>query len=194
MREAGTTERGGPEERRLPIDRLLAEEPAFRQFLRRRIGDEALAADLLQQSFVRALQQQHTLKNEESVVPWFYRVLRNAVIDYYRARASEERRDAAYEQELVAAGDHRAPPDDKEVAAVCACLHRLLPDLRPGHADLLRRMDLGQEEPEAVAKALGISRNNLTVRLHRARQALRAGLEEACGLCSRHGCLNCTCA
>jgi len=94
----------------------------------------------------------------------------------------------------LAAGDHQAPPDDTEVAAVCACLHRLLPDLRPGYADLLRRMDLGQEEPEAAAKALGITRNNLTVRLHRARQALRAGLEEACGLCSRHGCLNCTCA
>jgi RNA polymerase sigma-70 factor (ECF subfamily) len=32
------------------------------------------------------------------------------------------------------------------------------------------------------------------VRLHRARQALRNNLEQACGVCTKHGCLNCTCS
>lgn len=65
-------------------------------FLRRRIGDEALAEDLLQHSFVRAVEHQHALRNDDSVVAWFYRVLRNTVIDYYRLHGAESRRDEAF--------------------------------------------------------------------------------------------------
>jgi DNA-directed RNA polymerase specialized sigma24 family protein len=39
----------------------------------------------------------------------------------------------------------------------------------------------------------GITANNLTVRLHRARQRLRIELERTCRICSRHGCLDCSC-
>ncbi|SLM45275.1 ECF family RNA polymerase sigma factor (fragment) [Nitrospira sp. ND1] len=44
-----------------------------------------------------------------------------------------------------------------------------------------------------MVQALQVTPNNLTVRLHRARQALRASLEQTCGLCTRQGCFNCTC-
>lgn len=44
-----------------------------------------------------------------------------------------------------------------------------------------------------LTQDLQLTPNNLTVRLHRARQALRDGLEESCGICSQHGCLNCVC-
>lgn len=179
--------------RESPLQRLLSAESAFRRFLSRRLGDDALAADLLQQSFVRAVQQQHTLENIDSVVPWFYRVLRNAVVDYYRSRASEARRDESFLQELTVAGEDHAPPHDEVQTTACACLHQLLPAMRANYAELIRRIDLQNDAPEDVARELGISVNNLTVRLHRARQALRRGLEASCGVCSRHGCLNCTC-
>jgi RNA polymerase sigma-70 factor (ECF subfamily) len=31
------------------------------------------------------------------------------------------------------------------------------------------------------------------VRLHRARAALKTRLEQSCGTCATHGCLDCTC-
>lgn len=65
--------------------------------------------------------------------------------------------------------------------------------LRPAYADLIRRIDLEGESPAALAREFNITSNNLTVRLHRARQALRATLEDTCGICTKHGCLNCTC-
>lgn len=46
---------------------------------------------------------------------------------------------------------------------------------------------------QKVAKALGITTNNATVRLHRARRALKRELERSCGICATHGCLDCTC-
>ena len=175
------------------IQRLLEHESAFRVFLRRRVGDETLAEDLLQQSLVRAVQRHHSVRNDDSVVAWFYTIIRHTLIDYHRSNGAEARRNEAFLQELTLSGDDTEPPLDEVKATVCTCLHRLLPMLRSNYAELIRRIDLEDDSPKCVAEELKISQNNLTVRLHRARQALRASLEQSCGVCSKHGCLNCTC-
>lgn len=175
------------------IQQLLGHESAFRVFLRRRVGDETLAEDLLQQSIVRAVQRHHSVRNDDSVVAWFYTIIRHTLIDYYRSKGADARRNEAFLQELTLSGDDTEPPLDEVKATVCTCLHRLLPKLRSNYAELIRRIDLEDESPKRVAEELKISHNNLTVRLHRARQALRASLEQSCGVCSTHGCLNCTC-
>jgi len=175
------------------IRQLVGNEAAFRAFLRRRVDDEAMAEDLLQQSLVRAVEHYHSLEQQDSVVPWFYRILRHALIDAYRARTSEARKQDAFLTQLTASDETAAAPPDAVKPTVCACLHTLLPAIRPAYADLLRRIDLDGESPETVARELKLTRNNLTVRLHRARQALRASLEASCGICSKHGCLNCAC-
>ena len=175
------------------IQRLLEDESAFRKFVRRRVGEEAFVDDILQQSFTRAVASAHSLHNEESVLAWFYRILRHAVADYYRSHGAEARRDEAFLRELTISGDHQEPPPDEVKATACACLHGLLPSLHGNYAEVIKRIDLDGESPAQVAKELKISRNNLTVRLHRGRQSLRAALEGACGMCSKHGCLNCTC-
>jgi RNA polymerase sigma-70 factor (ECF subfamily) len=175
------------------IQRLLENESAFRQFIRRRVGEATLVDDILQQSLTRAVASAHSLHNEESAVAWFYRILRHAVADHYRALGAEVRRNQAILEESTISGDHQEPPLDEVRATACACLHDLLPSLRGNYADLIKHIDLDGESPDLVAKDLKVSRNNLTVRLHRARQSLRASLEDACGICSSHGCLNCTC-
>ncbi len=175
------------------IQRLLENESVYRQFIRRRVGEATLVDDILQQSLTRAVASAHSLHNEESAVAWFYRILRHAVADHYRALGAEVRRNQAILEESTISGDHQEPPLDEVRATACACLHDLLPSLRGNYADLIKRIDLDGESPDLVAKDLKVSRNNLTVRLHRARQSLRASLEDACGICSSHGCLNCTC-
>ncbi|SPP66315.1 sigma-70 family RNA polymerase sigma factor [Nitrospira lenta] len=175
------------------IQRLLEHESAFRVFLHRRVGDEAVAEDLLQQSMIRAVQRHHSVRNDDSVVAWFYKIIRHTLIDYYRSKSAEARRNEAFLQELTLSGDDKEPPIDEMKTTVCTCLHRLLPKLRSNYAELIRRIDLEDESPKRVAEELKISQSNLTVRLHRARQALRASLEQSCGVCSTHGCLNCTC-
>lgn len=174
--------------------RLLEQESAFRGFLRKRLSDDHVVDDLWQQSLLRAVERHHELKQQESSVSWFYRILRNAVTDYYRARAADHRKNEGLLQELVTAGEDKAPALDEVRPTVCACMGRLLPDLRPAYAELIRRIDLQGERPAEVAKDLGLTGNNLTVRLHRARQSLRASLERACGICTKHGCVNCTCS
>ena len=175
------------------MQRLLAEQSAFRAFLRKRLSDDALIEDLLQQSLVKAVERGHELNNHDSAVSWFYRILRNAVVDYYRSHAADRRKVDGFLDELVTSGEDKMPGLDEVRPTLCACLTPLVSQLRPAYADLIRRVDLEGESPAAVARDLNVTSNNLTVRLHRARQALRATLEKTCGICTKHGCLNCTC-
>jgi len=175
------------------MQRLLENESAFRQFVRRRVGDDVVVDDILQQSLIKAVERFHSLNNEQSALAWFYRILRNTVVDYYRFHGAEAHRNEALLRELTISGNHHEPPPDELKATVCACLNGLLPSLRGNYAELIKRLDLDGESPAQVAKELKLSRNGLTVRLHRARQALRGALEASCGICSKHGCLNCTC-
>lgn len=176
------------------VHRLVENEPAFRAFLRKRLGNETIVEDVLQQCLLRAVERQHSVKNQESVVAWFYQILRNAVIDYYRSRATEDARHEAFQKEAEVLQQQEVPSLDAVKTTICACLDEVVRTLRPGYGELIRRIDLGEESTREVAKALRISAGNATVRLHRARQALRNSLEEACGVCTKHGCLNCTCS
>ena len=77
--------------------------------------------------------------------------------------------------------------------AVCACMHDLLPSMKPEYAQVVRAVDLEDRSLAEVAAGGGITVNNATVRLHRARQALKKELLRACGACAAHGCLECGC-
>ncbi len=157
-------------------------------FVRSRLGDADLAEDLFQEALLRAFRQAPDPGDEGRLLAWFYRVLRNAIIDQYRRRAAEGRRMEAVARVMPEAG----LPVELE-AELCECFRELLPALKPEYRDLIESIELGGESPEAAAERLGIERNNLKVRRHRARQQLRQRLEETCRACAVHGCLDCTC-
>ena len=77
--------------------------------------------------------------------------------------------------------------------AVCNCLHKLLPTIKPEYAEVVRRIDLLGEGRDRVAANLGVTVNNVAVRLHRGRQALKRRLGEMCQPCPTHGFLECGC-
>lgn len=169
---------------------LLANLGAFQSFARRRLGDTELAADAVQESLLRALRVEQSLAHDQNLLAWFYRILRNVITDLHRRQGS---RTAALERFAREVETEAAEDGDLERFA-CSCFRELLPTLRPEYAEVLQLSDLDGKSSEAVAEQLGITRNNLKVRLHRARLQLRQRLEQTCQLCARHGCLDCTCA
>lgn len=69
------------EEDPAPVAILLANHRAFLQFLDRRVGDRALAEDILQDAFAKVVARPEQAPTDEAIVPWFYRTLRNAAVD-----------------------------------------------------------------------------------------------------------------
>lgn len=156
-------------------------------FARRKLADPDLAEDVFQDSLLKALRAAPDLRDRDKLLPWFYRILNNAIAETYRRRQVEEKslQRFGYEQELAA--------DEEETRALCVCFRALIPTLKPEYAELIDSLDLAGGDPAQVAARLGITANNLKVRRHRARLALRRRLEESCRLCAEHGCLDCTC-
>ena len=169
---------------------LLSNLAAFQAFARRRVGDEQLAADAVQESLLRALKSQQKLSADDNVVAWFYRILRNVLTDLYRRRDVQTRGLQRFATETAIASELA---DAELENTACACFRNLLPTLRPEYARALELSDLDGRPADAVAEQLGISKNNLKVRLHRARRQLRDRLEQTCQMCATHGCLDCTC-
>ena len=167
---------------------LLKNVKEFTAFARKRLGDPELAADAVQESLLKAVKAADQIRDEENTKAWFYRILRRTIIDLYRRRDARDRALAEFAREV------NSPPDAEEERLVCACMERLLPAMTPQYADLIRQIDLNEARPDALAANLGISRNNLSVRIHRARQQLKQRLEENCRVCAKHGCLDCYCA
>jgi len=172
----------------IPVEVLLREQRRFIAFLERRLGDPATADDVLQEAYVKAVTKADALREGQAVVPWFYQVLRNALVDHVRRRDARARAEA----EAAAAAEAREGQDALH-DAVCACVAQLLPGLRADQADLLRRVELDGERVKDVAETLGISASAAAVRLHRARRALADALGAVCGACAHHGCRDCQC-
>jgi RNA polymerase sigma factor (sigma-70 family) len=165
---------------------LLANHREFLRYVERRVGDRALAEEIVQDAFVRSLDRADEIR--ESVVGWFYRVLRNAVIDRQRRQAVANRRLDAFASELA------AEEQAGELAGVaCHCVVQLADTLKPEYADALRRIEIDGVSVADYAEATGISASNAGVRVFRARQALREQVARACGTCAEHGCLDCCC-
>lgn len=161
----------------------------FLAFLTRRVGSREAAEDILQAAFLKIVEKGAAPFDQERVEAWFYRILRNAVVDHYRRRGAEAR-----SLEILGRDEEPGGPLGLDLEqAVCACVRDVVGALKPEYRDIVRRVDLEEIPLAEVSLQMGLTANNATVRLHRARAALRKLLGEVCGACTEHGCLSCAC-
>jgi RNA polymerase sigma factor (sigma-70 family) len=168
-------------------DSILKNLQVFVAFARSRVGDPHLAEDIVQESIVKALAADRKPQTEEETTTWFYRILRRSIIDVYRKQGARSRAFERFEKEMP------ETPSVEDERVLCQCFRRLMPLVPEQYRELLEEVDLKGNELGDVAAKLGVTRNNLTVRLHRARKHLRNALSQNCRACSSHGCLDCTC-
>jgi RNA polymerase sigma factor (sigma-70 family) len=168
-------------------DAILKNLDVFVGFARSRLGDHHLAEDVVQESLIKALTADRHPETDEQTTTWFYRILRRSIIDVYRKQGARSRALERFEKEVP------ETPNENDEKELCQCFHRLLPLVPEQYRELLDQVDLQGKDPDAVSTHLGLTRNNLTVRLHRARKHLRKALTANCGACSVHGCIDCTC-
>lgn len=172
------------------VQRALVEaQQQILQFLQHRLGDHDAADEVLQRFSLRALEKASQLHDVRMVRGWLGRILATTIVDHQRETAKRRRREIVIDQTEV----ENHPVDEELDAAICNCLYRILPTLKAEYADIIWRADILGEPRDRLAASLGTSLNNVTVRLHRGRQAMRKRLEEMCRTCPVHGFLDCHC-
>ena len=161
----------------------------FLRFLTRRTASIADAEDVLQDFYLKVVMSFRTIREVGSLRQWLAQVLRRTLADYYRKKGVRAKALARLQSE-------REPAlivDDDAERAICGCLYRILPTLPDGYGRIICLVNLLGESRGAAAKTMGITSNNLDVRLHRARRSLRSALQRYCTTCPTRGFLNCAC-
>jgi len=163
---------------------LSQEREGFYQFVRARVSPEEVD-DIVQQAAMRAIEKATSLKDPQRVIPWLYKIHRNVLVDVVRKKTSEVRivEDSSNIQE-------KTPSDSDEW---CACSATQITAINSRYGAILKLVDMKGLSLNEVSRMLGISVNNATVRLHRARTALRKQMLEHCGVSSIRECLDCRC-
>ncbi len=172
------------------VAKLVENHRAFLGFLEKRVGSRTEAEDILQEAFIKGIERGDAVRDEESAVAWFYRMLRNAVIDRHRRRGAAARALANLAREM----DDEITPPTEFVETACGCVKKLSETLKPEYAEALHRVEVEGVAVKDYAQQAGISANNAAVRVHRAREALKKRVMQSCGTCAEHGCIDCTCS
>lgn len=172
------------------LQELAAKRGQFLAFVERRVGDRALAEDILQDAFAKSVEHLSDLRTPQAATAWFYRVLRNASVEHYRRNTRRARAMTAVEVEAAI-----APPEPAfdTVGSRCRCVAALADTLKPEYAEALMRIEVDGLPVKAFALEQGITSGNAAVRVHRARKALAREVADTCGACASRGCGDCTC-
>ena len=169
---------------------LLRNHREFLSFLERRVGNRAEAEDILQDALARGLHKLAGVRDDALVVAWFYRVLRNALIDRSRRHGAKARALEKFASELQNADGTY----DELHKNVCRCVAQLTESLKPEYRNALQRIEVDGAAVKDYAAEIGISSGNAAVRVFRAREALRDRVAQSCGACASDGCSACDCA
>lgn len=168
------------------LETLLAHRARFLGYVRARVSDREAAEDVLQVAYTKVFEHPADVAAGHEV-PWFYRVLRNAVIDGHRRLDVERRHRDQWEH------DPTRIPDTVEKGRLCRCTMKALASLKPQHAGIITEVDLLGRSVVDVARTEGLTTTNAYVRLHRARRTLGERLRGICRSCADNACADCHC-
>ena len=157
-------------------ERLLA-------WVRPRLADPADAEDLVQEVLARAALRLVELKQQERLLPWLFRITRNALVDHYRMRGRRSRT-LPIDDLPPALEPGLAPPSlgGDARADLASCLEPMVGSLPGTYREAVRRVDLLGERQVDVAADLGLGVSTLKSRVQRGRRLLHRAFSDCCDL------------
>jgi RNA polymerase sigma-70 factor, ECF subfamily len=144
----------------------------LRSFIIGRIGNPAVAEDVLQDVFLKLHEKLPSLRETERIKAWVWRITRNALADHLRRQRPTE--------ELPA--DLRDADGEPDLPDLRPALRQFLSALPAENREALELTEFHGLKQEELAARLGLSVSGAKSRLQRARARLRAEFEACCRL------------
>ena len=175
------------------VARVVAGDAALFEILMRRhnqrlyrvargiLGEHAEAEDAMQETYVRAFRELASFRGEAAFSTWLTRI----AVHESLARVRKRRHLVAVDHHhLPERPDHSAAANPESAAGnreLRAAIHQAVEQLPDALRAVFVLREVEELSTEEVAKSLGISRENVRVRLHRANALLRQRLDEHIG-------------
>ncbi len=142
-------------------------------YVRRLVGKEEDAWDVLQQTWMAVFRGIARLKDARSLPAWLYRVARNTAYSHLRASSREHAHlDDPGDVSAIEASDDNFTAEDAEQ------VHHAMDRISLPHKEALTLFLLEDLTMEQMADVLGIPLGTVKSRLYHAKRALRAVLEQ----------------
>ena len=156
-----------------------------RKFILALVKDEWVADDLIQETFLRIQNNLKSLKDSSKLSSWIFRIAYNLCQDHFRQlkrSRKEERIDQEEMEDLKEALVQRGPDIQKELEQrqMGECVQNQIDLLSESLRTVVLLFDIMEFGHQEIADILGVTVENVKVRLHRARKKLKAILEEKC--------------
>lgn len=147
----------------------------LRRFIRRRVADDHVADDLLQEAFLRIHRNVDKLHESDRLAAWVYQIARNVMHDHFRKSA----------RGTVTLGDADPPDSPGDGVSPLRCrsaewLEELIAQLPETYRDAVRLAEIDGLTQQEVADGLGLSLSGAKSRIQRGRAMLRDVLEQCC--------------
>ena len=142
-------------------------------FVLKRIPDHSVADDIVQDVFIKIATHIDTLKEEDKVHIWIYKITRNAISDYYRKQKPTEK----LPFELEAEKEFEEQDLSKELSSCIRPMINQLPDKFKEAIELTEINGMTQKE---LSEQLGISFSGAKSRVQRGREKLKELLIACC--------------
>ena len=162
--------------------------PRLLSTARRLLRDEDEARDAVQAAYIRAFEALPKFRADASLATWLHRIVVNEALQRLRRKRETVDIDSLLPS-FLADGHHAVMATDWSESAEAAIqrsetseiVQAAIDKLPDAYRTVLLLRDIEEMPTEEVAAILGTTTNNVKVRLHRARQALRMLLEQQFG-------------
>ena len=145
----------------------------LRAFIHVRVPDAATADDLTQETLLKVYRSRSSLREDDRLEAWLYRIARRTLIDYYRKRRPSEELPASLKSE-----------SDDEIGAirdaVLISMIRFIGELPDAYSVPLQFSELEGMSMVRIAARLGLSLTAVKSRIRRGRQMLKKMLQKCC--------------
>ncbi len=146
------------------------------RFLKRMVRNEAIAAELTNEVFVKIWRHAGTFSGHSSVSTWIFKIAHNEAIGYLRKRSDEPLDEKA--------ALRLADPDDSPEVALqkadkAAAIRECLSDLSEDHREVIEMVYYHEMSVKEVSEVIGIPANTVKTRMFHARKNLSEMLREA---------------
>lgn len=146
------------------------------RFVARRVRNPADAEDVVQRVFLQVHRALPTLRDVDRLPAWLYQMTRRAIIDFYRTPA--HRRELALDDDVELVGE--VAEESTALAELSTCLRPLMATMSDADKEALALVEFNGVSQVDAARQLGVSVSGMKSRVQRARQRLRAVVEDCC--------------
>ncbi|WP_439130289.1 sigma-70 family RNA polymerase sigma factor [Polaribacter sp.] len=143
----------------------------LKRFIISKVKNNAIADDILQDTFIKIHTKLHTLKDTKKLKPWCFTIARNSILNYWK-NTKQNFEIANFEEKTSWVEDYHTEQD---------CLQGILKKLPKKYSTPLFLSDIKGLKQQEIANQLNQSLSTTKSQIQRARKLIAKGFMDCCG-------------